>query len=1182
MGLREREFADRRINRAAEPGPASRFPQPNICSGRWVCVRLGEFVATIDGTSGDDVLNGTTGNDTISGLAGNDTISGLASNDTLAGNAGADTINGGDGNDWLFSGDASSPNIDFHNPPILDTGIDVDTLNGGAGDDMIFAGYGDNVDGGDGIDHLFISFQGATAGISFDMNLPTQVIGGGTITGIESASWLQGSNYDDYVSLSTPGAYPTSDSSTVFGMGGNDTLIAGYYTSVLDGGDGNDIVDGRESEYLREVDGGAGDDILYTATNTFAVANGGDGNDTIYAHGEIHGGAGDDTIHVVDSYYPGPVTGDDGNDTIFGSNNADHIDGGAGNDSIDGGAGNDVLIGGPGDDVLTGGAGADRFIVGTGHDTVTDLNATEIVEIDGYQNAQSVTQVGSDVVVVLSSADQITFSNTDVTSVQAAIQFGPPTDDVIGGTSGDDTLHGYGGNDTILGYGGNDALYGDDGNDTLAGGAGNDTIYGGIGNDVLYSGDRSPPFGFPYYGNPYTPPVLDRGTEADTLNGGAGDDLIFAGYGDNVDGGGQEYYGDKLFISFQGATIGVDFDGHLDTQIIGGGTITGIENISWVEGSNYDDYIDVGTNGANGYSDFTVVQGMAGNDTLIAGYYTGVLDGGDGNDILDGRSSQYLQEVDGGSGDDIIYTNASAVANGGDGDDTIYARGESHGGNGNDTINVAWGAAYGDAGDDTINGNINDNVLSGGTGSDTLTGGGGNDTFRFAPGDGQDVVTDFSTGDVVKVDGYDSVQSITQVGSDVVVIFSGSDQITFQNASVATVEGGLQLPPPPPPPPPPPQPVILTGTSGPDLLIGGAGNDTLSGLGGNDALAGGSGADKMTGGAGNDTYFVDNANDVVVEAARGGADQVVTSVDYTLAARVEVEVLTALYDPYAGAALPGPPASPINLTGNEFGQTLQGNPANNVLYGMGGNDTLIGGAGDDSLKGGAGADILVGGQGNDTFLFGKTDGKDVITDFNSGDTLSVSGYSAAQSIVQSGSDVIVTLSRSDTITLYYTDVATVQAGLHFDSGTPPPPPAGGGGATEGDDTLTGTTRNDTLNGLGGNDVLYGLAGVDNLNGGAGNDILRGGLGADVLTGGAGSDLFVFESSGGSDRITDFVSGTDKIDLHLLATDSSAVSSAIGRSGDLVVSVDANHDGRADFTITLTGVSHVDSGDFIFV
>jgi hypothetical protein len=31
----------------------------------------------------------------------------------------------------------------------------------------------------------------------------------------------------------------------------------------------------------------------------------------------------------------------------------------------------------------------------------------------------------------------------------------------------------------------------------------------------------------------------------------------------------------------------------------------------------------------------------------------------------------------------------------------------------------------------------------------------------------------------------------------------------------------------------------------------------------------------------------------------------------------------------------------------------------------------------------------------------------------------------------------------------------------------------------------------------------------------------------------------------------------------------------------VVSVDANHDGRADFTITLTGVSHVDSGDFIF-
>ena len=64
-------------------------------------------------------------------------------------------------------------------------------------------------------------------------------------------------------------------------------------------------------------------------------------------------------------------------------------------------------------------------------------------------------------------------------------------------------------------------------------------------------------------------------------------------------------------------------------------------------------------------------------------------------------------------------------------------------------------------------------------------------------------------------------------------------------------------------------------------------------------------------------------------------------------------------------------------------------------------------------------------------------------------------------------------------------------------------------------------------------------------------------------------------------MTDFVSGTDKVDLHLLAGVTSAdLKIATGRSGT-VVSVDADHNGRSDFTITLTGVTHVDTGDFIF-
>jgi Ca2+-binding RTX toxin-like protein len=328
----------------------------------------------------------------------------------------------------------------------------------------------------------------------------------------------------------------------------------------------------------------------------------------------------------------------------------------------------------------------------------------------------------------------------------------------------------------------------------------------------------------------------------------------------------------------------------------------------------------------------------------------------------------------------------------------------------------------------------------------------------------------------------------------------------------------------------------------------------LTGGGGDDVLDGKGGGDRMNGGDGNDLYFVDNASDVITDAAGGGIDEVRTSVSYTLAGTSEIEKITAIGD---GA---------INLTGNAIAQTITGNAAANVLAGLGGNDTLTGGA------------------GNDTFLFNAGGGKDVITDFETGDILKVDGYTSAQSITQSGSDVVIVLTSADQITLQNTDVATVQAGIQFDTGTGGGTGGGGGtpgGPSEGDDTLTGTTRGDTINGLGGNDTILGLAGSDKLLGGDGNDVLRGGAGADTLTGGAGADLFVFEAGGNNDKVTDFVSGVDKIDLHLLSGVSSADIKTALNNGNTIISVDTTHDGRADFTITLTGVSHVDAGDFIF-
>jgi Ca2+-binding RTX toxin-like protein len=128
-------------------------------------------------------------------------------------------------------------------------------------------------------------------------------------------------------------------------------------------------------------------------------------------------------------------------------------------------------------------------------------------------------------------------------------------------------------------------------------------------------------------------------------------------------------------------------------------------------------------------------------------------------------------------------------------------------------------------------------------------------------------------------------------------------------------------------------------------------------------------------------------------------------------------------------------------------------------------------------------------------------------------------------------------------------------------------------------------------------TLIGGAGADTLTGGAGIDRLAGGSGIDTMTGGGGADSFVFafgDSSAASnqhDRITDFVSGTDHIDISAIdaiastgAQDlfrflgSAAFDGAAGAlnyvyNGTLGVTTlqgDTNGDRVADFAIDLVG------------
>jgi len=148
------------------------------------------------------------------------------------------------------------------------------------------------------------------------------------------------------------------------------------------------------------------------------------------------------------------------------------------------------------------------------------------------------------------------------------------------------------------------------------------------------------------------------------------------------------------------------------------------------------------------------------------------------------------------------------------------------------------------------------------------------------------------------------------------------------------------------------------GTSGNDTVTDAStgGGNALYGFAGSDLLNGGAGADKMYGGAGDDTYVVDNAADVVSEAAGQGIDLVKSSISYALGANVENLTLTG--------------ASAIKATGNALGNVITGNGAAN---------SITGGGGHDVMTGGGGADVFYFKALTDTTKIAAT--RDVITDF---------------------------------------------------------------------------------------------------------------------------------------------------------------------------------------------------------
>jgi Ca2+-binding RTX toxin-like protein len=386
------------------------------------------------------------------------------------------------------------------------------------------------------------------------------------------------------------------------------------------------------------------------------------------------------------------------------------------------------------------------------------------------------------------------------------------------------------------------------------------------------------------------------------------------------------------------------------------------------------------------------LYGLGGNDHMMGSAGNDRLDGGAGDDYMDGGAGDDTYFVD-QPGDSVIERTAQ-------GNDRVVASVSYTLGAGIETL-----AADGEGGTAALvlAGNELDNAIFGNAGDNTLWGMGGNDRLTGFGGD--DIYVLESAGDVVveaagqgRDWAFTSVSYTLAVGSEV-------EGLTAHDRTLTVARD-------------------LTGNEIKNFIFGNAGANRIDG---------GGGADYLDGGAGDDIYLVDDSHDYVVERAGEGDDRILTSVAYSLAGGVHVELLAANYA--AGAA-------GIVLAGNELDNALLGGTGADTLWGLGGNDRLTGLQGNDSYVVDSAGDMVV---------EAADEGQDRV-------------FSLVSFVLPAAAEVellsVLSAESTDAVDL---------TGNGFDQ------------------SIFGNAGANMLAGAGGDDYLHGGAGGDRLRGGSGND-----------------------------------------------------------------------------------------------
>ena len=462
---------------------------------------------------------------------------------------------------------------------------------------------------------------------------------------------------------------------------------------------------GTDSFTYTITDGNGGQE---TATVTLTVSNGeivtgsaesdtlygDDGNDTVYGYG------GNDILY-------GDTPGDDaviGNDVLYGGDGDDFLYGGQGNDVLYGENGDDRLVGGQGDDTLDGGG----LTIDNHYSTVTyeddeDLNSDGFgvsgginfswsggsgsfdgsTVTDGWGDTDTLTDIYEIYGSAFNDSLSVTVSDSGDEFDTSFGLWGAAGEDTLKGTAGEwvtaiyydsesgvtvDLGNGYaydGWNstdilidiqvavgsthaDSLTGSSGNDGFYGTPGDDTIDGlGGSNDFLsYSWLDDDDNFrSVEINLDTGYAY-GRDSTMDIIFIDTISnieevqgsyfdDTLKGTSGMDGFYATFGDDyVDGQGD----DKDWIDYS----------HLDNE----DDFTRIEVDLY---SNTGIGMDSGDNLL--FTDTLVnvedVFGTDGDDEIIGSYDDNWLEGGEGNDTLNGYLGG-INSLEGGSGSDTF------------------------------------------------------------------------------------------------------------------------------------------------------------------------------------------------------------------------------------------------------------------------------------------------------------------------------------------------------------------------------------------------------------------------------------------------------------------------------------------------------------------------------------------------